>query len=75
MTKVVAMRGVFTTALAAMVATVAGLIAAQAQGAEIYPAKPVHLVAPEVPGSWTDVLARILGCEARRCPRPAGRGR
>jgi tripartite-type tricarboxylate transporter receptor subunit TctC len=60
MTKVVAMRGVFTTALAAMVATVAGLIGAQAQEAEIYPAKPVHLVAPEVPGSSTDVLARIL---------------
>jgi tripartite-type tricarboxylate transporter receptor subunit TctC len=60
MMKVAAMRRVFTTALAAVVATVAGLIAAQAEEAAIYPAKPVHLVAPEVPGSSTDVLARIL---------------
>jgi tripartite-type tricarboxylate transporter receptor subunit TctC len=32
---------------------------AQAQD-PTYPAKPVHLIAPEVPGSSTDLLARIL---------------
>src|SRR5580692_7396588 len=58
--KVVGMRRAFTTALVAMVATAAGSIVAQAQEAPIYPAKAVHLIAPEVPGSSTDVLARIL---------------
>ena len=43
------MRQVFTTALAAMVATIACLISATAQDAGIHPAKPGHLLPPEVP--------------------------
>jgi tripartite-type tricarboxylate transporter receptor subunit TctC len=54
------MRRTFATVVtAAVVVVVVGSIAAQAQE-PIDPARPVHLIAPEVPGSSTDVLARIL---------------
>jgi len=45
---------------AAVAGSMAGAAPARAQEGPIYPAKAVHLVAPEVPGSSTDVLARIL---------------
>jgi tripartite-type tricarboxylate transporter receptor subunit TctC len=54
------MRRAFTTVLAAVVAALTGSVPARAQEIPINPAKPVHLIAPEVPGSSTDVLARIL---------------
>jgi tripartite-type tricarboxylate transporter receptor subunit TctC len=52
----------FVTVLAAAVAAgwAAGVHPVQAQEVPTYPAKPVHLIAPEVPGSSTDLLARIL---------------
>jgi len=54
------MRHAWTMAAAA--AVLAGLISlspAQQPGAP-YPSKPIRLIAPEVPGSATDILARII---------------
>jgi tripartite-type tricarboxylate transporter receptor subunit TctC len=59
-------RQAFITVVAAAAAAVTaaawvtGVQPVQAQEAPTYPAKPVHLIAPEVPGSSTDLLARIL---------------
>lgn len=61
------MKRAFRTALAAAVIAAAAMTRAGAQPAAEplpgYPAKPVHLIAPEVPGSSTDLLARILAAK------------
>jgi tripartite-type tricarboxylate transporter receptor subunit TctC len=52
------MKHAFT--MAALAAALASVSLAGAQQATPYPAKPIRLVAPEVPGSATDILARII---------------
>jgi len=51
------MRHLCTAAIAA--AALAGLISL-APAQQGYPSKPIRLIAPEVPGSATDILARII---------------
>jgi tripartite-type tricarboxylate transporter receptor subunit TctC len=63
------MKRAFTTVLTAAVVAAAAVTGSRA-GAQPaaeqlpgYPAKPIHLIAPEVPGSSTDLLARILAAK------------
>ena len=51
------MRQAFLKALAVVAALAA---AAASAAAQTYPTKPIRLIAPEVAGSSTDVMARIL---------------
>jgi tripartite-type tricarboxylate transporter receptor subunit TctC len=51
-------RGLFR--VLALAAAVLAVSAAAAVAQPSYPAKPIRIIAPEVPGSSTDVLARII---------------
>src|SRR5262245_4018938 len=52
-------RAVTASVVAALLVAASSLAAAQ----ESYPSKPIRLIAPEVPGSATDILARIIAAK------------
>jgi tripartite-type tricarboxylate transporter receptor subunit TctC len=57
---------VVRTALAALLASLAGVMAPAAQAADRYPSKPIRLIVPFAAGSATDATARVLGHELSR---------